>query len=41
MTLKLWRDVLERNRGKPASGLMRAERISWQFGRSRTGPIIG
>jgi hypothetical protein len=33
--------VLERNLGKTASGIMRAEGISWQFGRGRLGPTIG
>ncbi|WP_240610193.1 hypothetical protein [Sphingomonas pokkalii] len=32
--------MLERNLGKPASGIMRAEGIDWQFGRSRSGPVI-
>ncbi|WP_439570937.1 relaxase/mobilization nuclease RlxS [Sphingomonas sp.] len=35
-----WRDVLERNIGKAASGIMRADGISWQFGRRRSGPAI-
>lgn len=39
-TLVPWRDVLERNIGKAASGIMRADGISWQFGRGRTGPTI-
>lgn len=40
-TLVPWRDVLERNIGKTASGIMRADGISWQFGRGRSGPSIG
>ncbi|KQM99361.1 conjugal transfer protein TraI [Sphingobium sp. Leaf26] len=40
-TLVPWRDVLERNIGKAASGIMRADGISWQFGRGRSGPSIG
>lgn len=40
-TLVPWRDVLERNIGKSASGIMRAEGVSWQFGRARSGPAIG
>ncbi|MBB3941354.1 hypothetical protein GGR39_003030 [Novosphingobium fluoreni] len=39
-TLVPWRDVLERNMGKAASGIMRADGISWQFGRGRAGPSI-
>jgi type IV secretory pathway VirD2 relaxase len=39
-TLVPWRDVLERSIGKPASGIMRADGISWQFGRGRSGPAI-
>jgi len=39
-TLVPWRDVLERNIGKAASGIMRTEGISWQFGRGRPGPPI-
>ena len=39
-TLVPWRDVLERNLGKMASGIVRADGVSWQFGRSRTGPTI-
>ena len=35
-----WRDVLERHVGKAASGIMRADGISWQFGRGRSGPVI-
>lgn len=39
-TLVPWRDVLDRNIGKAASGIMRADGISWQFGRGRSGPPI-
>ncbi len=39
-TLAPWRDVLERNLGQPASGIMRAEAIDWRFGRGRAGPSI-
>ena len=39
-TLVPWRDVLERNIGKAASGIMRTDGISWQFGRGRSGPEI-
>ncbi len=39
-TLVPWRDVLERNIGKAASGIMRADGINWQFGRDRSGPAI-
>jgi type IV secretory pathway VirD2 relaxase len=39
-TLVPWRDVLERNIGKSASGIMRPDGISWQFGRGRSGPAI-
>jgi hypothetical protein len=40
-TLVPWRPVLERHVGKPVSGLMRGESISWVIGRSRSGPLIG
>lgn len=39
-TLVPWRDVLNRNIGKAASGIMRTDGISWQFGRGRSGPQI-
>ena len=39
-TLVPWRDVLERNIGKAASGIMRADGINWQFERGRSGPTI-
>lgn len=37
-TLVPWRDVLERQVGKAASGIMRIDGISWTFGRGRAGP---
>jgi type IV secretory pathway VirD2 relaxase len=40
-TLVPWRDVLERNIGKEASGILRTDGISWHFGKSRSGPVIG
>lgn len=39
-TLVPWRDVLDRNIGKAASGIMRADGIRWEFGRGRSGPTI-
>lgn len=40
-TLVPWRDVLDRNIGKAASGIVRGDGlISWQFGRGRSGPSI-
>lgn len=39
-TLVPWRDVLERNIGKTAAGIVRADGISWQFGRGRSGAQI-
>lgn len=39
-TLVPWRDVLERNIGRVAAGIMRTGGISWQLGRGRTGPSI-
>jgi len=39
-TLVPWREVLDRNLGKAASGIMRADGISWQFGRGRSGPNV-
>ena len=35
-TLVPWRDVLERQRGKVVSGLIRREKVTWSFGRGRT-----
>jgi hypothetical protein len=39
-TLVPRRNVLERNLGKTASGIMRTDGINWQFGRGRSGPEI-
>lgn len=39
-TLVPWRETLQRQLGKPVSGLMRSEGISWRFGRDRGGPEI-
>lgn len=39
-TLVPWRNVLERNIGRTATGIMRSDGISWQFGRGRSGPAI-
>lgn len=39
-TLVPWRPALERQIGKQASGLMRADGVNWRFGRSRSGPAI-
>jgi len=39
-TLVPWRPVLERHVGKGVSGIMRADGISWSFGRGRRGPSI-
>ena len=39
-TLVPWRDVLDRNIGKAASGIMRTDGINWQFRRERSGPTI-
>jgi type IV secretory pathway VirD2 relaxase len=40
-TLVPWRPVLENQIGKTASGIMRADGVSWTFGRGRSGPEIG
>ena len=40
-TLVPWRPVLENQLGKAASGIMRADGVSWKFGRGRSGPEIG
>jgi hypothetical protein len=40
-TLVPWRDVLERHVGKPVSGLLRGDNVSWTIGRGRQGPSIG
>ncbi len=39
-TLVPWRPVLENRIGKTASGIMRADGVSWRFGRGRMGPEI-
>jgi len=39
-TLVPWHDVLERNVGKVATGIMRTDGISWRLGRTRSGPEI-
>ncbi|MBS0275945.1 MAG: relaxase/mobilization nuclease and DUF3363 domain-containing protein [Proteobacteria bacterium] len=39
-TLVPWRPVLERNIGKPVSGIMREGAISWTLGRQRSGPSV-
>lgn len=39
-TLVPWRDVLDLNIGKAASGIMRADGTNWQFGRGRSGPTV-
>ena len=39
-TLVPWRAALEKHIGKQASGIMRADGISWRFGRGRLGPEI-
>jgi type IV secretory pathway VirD2 relaxase len=39
-TLVPWRPVLERNLGKPVSGIVRGDTISWTLGRKRSGPSI-
>jgi type IV secretory pathway VirD2 relaxase len=37
-TLVPWRSVLEKQVGKSAQGIMRADGVSWRFGRERGGP---
>jgi hypothetical protein len=39
-TLVPWRDVLERQIGKPVAGIMRSDGISWRIGRGRAGSTI-
>jgi len=39
-TLVPWRPILERQRGKMVSGLMRGDSISWTIGRQRNGPSV-
>lgn len=40
-SLAPWRDVLDRNIGKAASGIVRGDGITWQIGKGRSGPLIG
>ena len=35
VTLAPWRDVLERNLGKPVSGMVRGQSISWTLTRGK------
>jgi len=39
-TLVPWRPVLERQLGKPVSGIMRGDGVTWSIGRGRGGPYI-
>jgi len=39
-TLVPWRRVLERQVGKPVSGVLRGDGVSWTIGRGRQGPTI-
>jgi type IV secretory pathway VirD2 relaxase len=39
-TLVPWRLVLERQIGKPVSGIMRGDGVNWSIGRGRQGPAI-
>ncbi|TCP65487.1 relaxase/mobilization nuclease RlxS [Sphingomonas sp. PP-CE-1G-424] len=39
-TLVPWRPVLERQIGKPVSGVLRGDGVSWTIGRGRQGPTI-
>jgi len=39
-TLVPWRSVLERQIGKPVSGIVRGDGINWSIGRGRHGPSI-
>ena len=39
-TLVPWRPMLENQLGKTASGIVRADGVSWKFGRARAGPEI-
>jgi type IV secretory pathway VirD2 relaxase len=39
-TLVPWRPALERQLGRPVSGIMRGDGINWSFGRGRGGPNI-
>ena len=39
-TLVPWRPVLERQLGKPVSGILRGDGVTWSIGRGRGGPHI-
>jgi hypothetical protein len=39
-TLVPWRAALEAQFGKQVGGIMRADGVSWRFGRGRSGPEI-
>jgi hypothetical protein len=39
-TLVPWRPALERHVGKPLSGVLRANGVSWTIGRGRAGPSV-
>ncbi|MEO5865808.1 MAG: relaxase/mobilization nuclease RlxS [Sphingomonas sp.] len=39
-TLVPWRPVLDKQIGKPVSGIMRADGVNWSVGRARGGPMI-
>ncbi|MDO7843568.1 relaxase/mobilization nuclease RlxS [Sphingomonas immobilis] len=39
-TLVPWRPVLERQIGKPVSGILRGDGVNWTLGRTRGGPVI-
>ena len=39
-TLVPWRPALERHLGKPLSGILRANGVSWTIGRGRAGPSV-
>jgi hypothetical protein len=39
-TLVPWRPVLDRQIGRPVTGIMRSDGVSWTFGRGRGGPQV-
>ena len=39
-TLVPWRPMLERQIGKPVSGIVRGDGVNWSIGRGRNGPSI-
>lgn len=39
-TLAPWRPMLERHIGKPVSGVLRGDGITWSIGRGRSGPAL-